>query len=135
MRVNPSGARRKTDENDCSIVSGVSLFNSLPSFQKPAFFWLTIFDASRYKAWMLYKNPVKPHFTPEDMKGLRACLNITQQEFANLLGVSRSTVARREDGSLPITRETELAVRFLLVSEHGIYHFPWRNKEASEGEF
>ncbi len=38
----------------------------------------------------------------------------TQHAVAKLLGVARSTVARREAGTMPVTREATMAMTFLL---------------------
>ena len=45
-------------------------------------------------------------------KALRETLG-TQLEVAELLGIARETVARRELETLPITTEAELALRYL----------------------
>lgn len=37
----------------------------------------------------------------------------TQEEVAAMLGLNRVTIARRETGALPITREAELAITAL----------------------
>ena len=39
----------------------------------------------------------------------------TQTAVAKLLGVARSTVARREAGAMPVTREAMLAMTYLVL--------------------
>jgi len=39
----------------------------------------------------------------------------TQTAVAKLLGVARSTVARREAGTMPVTREAMLAMTYLVL--------------------
>ena len=47
--------------------------------------------------------------SPADYKREREARG-TQESVAALLGVDRTTLARRETGALPITREAELAL-------------------------
>lgn len=72
------------------------------------------------------KNPVR--INPTDITEIRKLLKWDQRRLADYLGVSRETVSRRESGVIEISRETELAMRFLLVAELGRYDFPWRQK-------
>jgi DNA-binding XRE family transcriptional regulator len=55
--------------------------------------------------------------TPAEYKSLRAALG-TQQKVADVLGLSRETVARRETGDYPLTAESILAIKYL--QQHGI---------------
>lgn len=50
--------------------------------------------------------------TPAEYKAHRARIG-TQAEVAKLLGVNRVTVAKRENGSMTITREAVLAIQSL----------------------
>jgi DNA-binding XRE family transcriptional regulator len=51
--------------------------------------------------------------TAEQYRSTRASLGLTQAELAELLGVSRDTIIRRESGESQITREIEVAIRLL----------------------
>lgn len=79
-------------------------------------------------AGMIHKTKIAPKMTNHDARQLREYLEWSQEEMGNFLGVSRETVSRRESGLFPITREYELALRFVLISEQGLYSFPWRRK-------
>lgn len=48
--------------------------------------------------------------TAAEYKRRRAALGHTQQTLADVLGLARGTIARRETGALPITREAALAL-------------------------
>lgn len=50
---------------------------------------------------------------PSDYRALRDKLKLTQQALADLLGVHKITVAKREAGTLKVNREAELAIRAL----------------------
>jgi DNA-binding XRE family transcriptional regulator len=50
--------------------------------------------------------------TAEQYKAIRERIG-TQEEIAKKLGLNRVTIARRETGTLPITREAELAITAL----------------------
>lgn len=54
--------------------------------------------------------------TAEDFKAARSKLGMTQQELADMIGLTRSTLSHMERGSERIARRTELAVRFLMTS-------------------
>lgn len=41
----------------------------------------------------------------------------TQERVAFLLGLHPTTLSRRENGSLPITGEAELAIRYLVLMD------------------
>ena len=73
---------------------------------------------------MIYEKPLTVKLSPGQAKAIRLKARFTQKDLAFWLGVSRETVLRRECGSLPITRETEQALRFLLISECGEYKLP-----------
>lgn len=51
--------------------------------------------------------------TPDQYKRLREKLG-TQEAVAAKLGIARTTIARREVGIVPLTREAELALRALV---------------------
>jgi DNA-binding XRE family transcriptional regulator len=44
-------------------------------------------------------------------------LNMTQAELAEAIGMQRNSVARMERDDQPVMRTTELAVKYLLVTE------------------
>ena len=73
--------------------------------------------------------PVK--VTGDDLKQIRRMARMTQSELAEWLGVSRETVCRRETGTADLTRETEMAMRFLHIAESGLYDFPWHQTEMA----
>lgn len=50
--------------------------------------------------------------TPAQYKAARERIG-TQEEVAVMLGLNRVTIARRETGALPITREAEIAIKAL----------------------
>jgi len=66
----------------------------------------------------------EPKFDPE-MDMIREEVSVirldmlrwSQQEFADALGIARTTVARWETGALPLTRVHALAIRQLLAIE------------------
>ena len=68
-----------------------------------------------------------PQIDKTDITAIRKEVGWNQQELADYLGVTRETVSRREAGTGEISRETELAMRFILISKTGQYHFPWRD--------
>ena len=51
--------------------------------------------------------------TGKELKAIRKKLALTQQALADLLGVHKVTIAKREGGALEIGKEAELAIRFL----------------------
>lgn len=53
-----------------------------------------------------------------DYRTLRRMLGLTQAELAEALGVHVQTIKSRESGKIPVRREPELAIRFLLAPEH-----------------
>lgn len=53
--------------------------------------------------------------TPTEYKRLRTALGHTQQTLADVLGLARGTIARRETGALPITKEAALALSALPI--------------------
>jgi transcriptional regulator with XRE-family HTH domain len=67
-----------------------------------------------------------PRIDRNDISEIRKAVGWTQQRLADYLGVTRETVSRREAGTGEISRETELAMRYILVGETGHYDFPWR---------
>ena len=52
---------------------------------------------------------------PDEMKAIRVGLGLTQQAFAEALGMSRKAVNEMELGKSAIERRTELAARFLAL--------------------
>ena len=68
-----------------------------------------------------------PRIDRNDITEIRKAVGWTQQRLADYLGVTRETVSRREAGTGEISRETELAMRFILVGETGHYDFSWRD--------
>ena len=55
--------------------------------------------------------------TGEELKRARAKLGMTQKELGGALGVHWNSVARMERDEFPIIRTTELAVKYLLITE------------------
>jgi DNA-binding XRE family transcriptional regulator len=55
--------------------------------------------------------------TEQELRRARKKLKMTQKQLAEALGVHWNTIARAEQGILPILRTTELAVKYLLVME------------------
>jgi DNA-binding XRE family transcriptional regulator len=53
----------------------------------------------------------------KQMRQARKRLGMTQEEFGEALGVHWNSVARMERNEFPIIRTTELAVKFLLLTE------------------
>jgi DNA-binding XRE family transcriptional regulator len=51
--------------------------------------------------------------TPEEHRQIREELGWSQAKLAEELGVALRTIVNREGGHVPITRETELAMRQL----------------------
>ena len=51
--------------------------------------------------------------TPDDYRKSRLKLGLTQTALAELVGVWRETISKREAGTLPISRESELALEAL----------------------
>lgn len=49
--------------------------------------------------------------TGEAYRKLRERLGLTQPQLAKLLGTTANTIWRREAGQVPITRESEIALR------------------------
>jgi transcriptional regulator with XRE-family HTH domain len=52
--------------------------------------------------------------TPADYKSARERLGLTQEQLAELVGVSVRTIASRESGQHAVSREAAIAVRSLL---------------------
>jgi DNA-binding XRE family transcriptional regulator len=55
--------------------------------------------------------------TGKELKRARARLSMTQKELGEALGVHWNSVARMERDEFPIIRTTELAVKYLLITE------------------
>lgn len=60
---------------------------------------------------------LKDTMTGEELRRARARLKMTQKQLARELEVHWNTIARAERGVLPVLKTTELAVKFLLVTE------------------
>lgn len=54
-----------------------------------------------------------PEMTGEQYRAIRLKLKWTQQQVAEALDMTANTIARRERDELPISREAELAMRYL----------------------
>ena len=55
--------------------------------------------------------------TPTEYKRIREkTLQLTQPQLAEKLGVDKMTIFRREKGDVPITKETEYALRYLIAT-------------------
>jgi transcriptional regulator with XRE-family HTH domain len=57
--------------------------------------------------------PANSRVSPDEYRSEREARGLTQAGLAAALGVTRVTIARRETGARPITREAELALRTL----------------------
>ena len=55
--------------------------------------------------------------TGKQMREARKRLGMTQKELGEALGVHLNSVARMERDEFPIIRTTELAIKFLLITE------------------
>lgn len=55
--------------------------------------------------------------TGKELKRARAKLGMTQKELGEALGVHWNSIARMERDEFSIIRTTELAVKFLLITE------------------
>lgn len=53
---------------------------------------------------------------PEELKALRQRLGMSQQAFADAIGMGREAVNKMESGKLPIERRTELAARYVALT-------------------
>lgn len=51
---------------------------------------------------------------PEAYRRIRQNLQLSIRALAEQLGVDKGTIVRREHGHVPITRETEYALRYLI---------------------
>lgn len=60
--------------------------------------------------------------TKEEYKAERKRIGVWRSELARTLGVSDSTIMRRENGTIPITKEAELAIRSLPPSRYGVFY-------------
>jgi transcriptional regulator with XRE-family HTH domain len=49
--------------------------------------------------------------TPADYKAARERLGLTQEQLAELVGVTVRTIASRESGQHAVSREAEIAIR------------------------
>jgi DNA-binding transcriptional regulator YiaG len=57
---------------------------------------------------------------PEEIKFLRSHLDLTAQEFGELMGVSASQVSRWENGAAPIGAPADRLLRMLEVKHDGV---------------
>jgi DNA-binding XRE family transcriptional regulator len=55
--------------------------------------------------------------TGKEMRQARSQLGMTQEELGEALGVHWNSIARMERDEFPIIRTTELAVKYLLLTE------------------
>jgi DNA-binding XRE family transcriptional regulator len=55
--------------------------------------------------------------TGSELRQARARLGMTQKEFGEALGVHWNSIARMERDEFPVIRTTELAVKYLLLTE------------------
>lgn len=53
--------------------------------------------------------------TNRELRQARVSLKITQAQLGEAIGLHKNTIARMERGRLPIVKQTELAVKYLLV--------------------
>lgn len=53
--------------------------------------------------------------TPQQFIKAQKKLGFTSQQFADALGVTLATIAKRRAGDTPIKRETELAIKWLTM--------------------
>ena len=60
----------------------------------------------------------------EDYKAIRQIMLIKQDDLANLLGVTRETISRRESGKLEISKEAALAAMQLFSQKKGTNKLP-----------
>lgn len=51
--------------------------------------------------------------TADEYRAIRERLELKQGELAERLGVTLNTISRREIGQVPITKEAELALRWI----------------------
>jgi transcriptional regulator with XRE-family HTH domain len=54
--------------------------------------------------------------TGAELRRARERLGLTQEKFAEALGMWRNSVARMERSELPVMKHTELAVKYLLLT-------------------
>jgi DNA-binding XRE family transcriptional regulator len=52
-----------------------------------------------------------------ELRKARTRLHMTQAELAEAIGMQRNSIARMERDRLPVMRTTELALKYLLVTE------------------
>lgn len=62
--------------------------------------------------------------TKEEYRAVRKHLNYTQSHLAEVLGLTRETIYRREGGKEPITLEASRALRYELVAQRGEFTLP-----------
>jgi transcriptional regulator with XRE-family HTH domain len=55
----------------------------------------------------------------EEVKRIRGAMGLTQQELADLLGVTQATVSRWEASKLPVDQRTLIALKALQVQQAG----------------
>jgi DNA-binding XRE family transcriptional regulator len=53
--------------------------------------------------------------TGKEMQSARKRLGLTRRELGELLGLHWNSIARMERDELPVVKQTELAMRYLLV--------------------
>ena len=69
--------------------------------------------------------------TSNDAKKLREYINLSIEELSSELKLENQEIIDLENGTKPITKMHELALKYLLISNSGIYHFPWRSNKSN----
>lgn len=53
---------------------------------------------------------------PDELKALRKQMDMTQQDMADAIGMSRKAIVEMEAGKAPIEKRTELALRYVAYA-------------------
>jgi DNA-binding XRE family transcriptional regulator len=56
--------------------------------------------------------------TTKEYREIRKKLKLSQMTLADVVGVTNKTISNRERGTKPITKEAEMAIRFLLANPY-----------------
>jgi transcriptional regulator with XRE-family HTH domain len=72
----------------------------------------------------------------EELKAIRTGLSMTQQAFADAVGLSRKAINEMERSRAPIERRTELGARFLSTCGHSntMFAMALKCRRAAAGE-